>query len=129
MALFIVTLSYNWFFVAIFSQKSIIHSLFFSCFRLHGLFILYAAASRFSLSSVFTTQITISCSMWNCSSNIKWFFYVWSFLKFFPIFFFFHFMLHCASYSFYVFCDGFMCLFGFSFGLLYSLKKYINCPP
>ena len=31
---------------------------------------LYAGASRFCLSSVFTTLITISCSMWICSLNI-----------------------------------------------------------
>ena len=54
------------------SQKSSKSSVVFSisCLILYDRIKLYASASKFILSSVFTIPMTTSFSIWNCSLNI-----------------------------------------------------------
>ena len=55
-----------------FHRNLLNHRLYFSisCFILYNRIKLYANASKFILSSVFTIPVTTSFSIWNCSLNI-----------------------------------------------------------
>ena len=79
------------------SQKSSKSSVVFSisCFMLCSRIKLYASASKYILSSVFTIPMTTSFSIWNCYLNIPNGPLTLDFGMTLFIFLFFHFVGHC----------------------------------